>query len=120
MDGGHLLVARHLPPPTRRRCGKALEKSAEAIVALVYEKDKGPQRLNGNEPWLAKPVGLMPQNYRYWTVHFGLFQIGLLDSYTKHTSIRPLWRYLYPRSICNLCARLQMQAKVQVSSCATG
>ena len=34
-----------------------------------------------SEALCGEPVGLTPQDDRYWTIHFGPLQIGLLDCY---------------------------------------
>ncbi len=47
------------------------------------------QRVYLSEALCGEPVGLMPQDDRYWTVHFGPLQIGLLDSYANHTLHTP-------------------------------
>jgi len=41
------------------------------------------------EALCGEPVGLMPQDNRYGSVHFGPLQIGLLDSYANHTLHTP-------------------------------
>lgn len=42
-----------------------------------------------SEALCGEPVGLMPQDDRYWTLYFGPLQIGLLDSYTNRTLHTP-------------------------------
>jgi len=42
-----------------------------------------------SEALCGEPVGLMPQDNRYGSVHFGPLQIGLLDSYANHTLHTP-------------------------------
>ena len=47
-------------------------------------------RVHLSEALGGEPVGLMPQDDRYWTVHFGPLQIGVLDDYTYRTLHTPL------------------------------
>ena len=57
-------------------------------------RTNGEIKWNGGRVYLSEalcgePVGLMPQDDRYWTVHFGPLQIGVLDSYTYRTLHTP-------------------------------
>ncbi len=42
-----------------------------------------------SEALCGEPVGLTPQDDRYWTIRFGPLQIGLLDSYANRTLHTP-------------------------------
>ena len=49
-------------------------------------RTNGEIKWNGGRVYLSEalcgePVGLMPKDDRYWTIHFGSLQIGILDSY---------------------------------------
>ena len=57
-------------------------------------RTNGEIKWNGGRVYLSEalcgePVGLMPKDDRYWTIHFGPLQIGLLDSYAKSTLHTP-------------------------------
>lgn len=47
------------------------------------------QTLYLSEALCGEPVGLIPQDDRFWTIHFGPLQIGLLDSHAHRTLHTP-------------------------------
>ena len=47
------------------------------------------QRVYLSEPLCGEPVGLTPQDERFWTIRFGPLQIGLLDSQANRTLHTP-------------------------------
>ncbi len=57
-------------------------------------RTNGEIKWNGGRVYLSEalcgePVGLLPRDGRYWTIHFGPLQIGLLDSYANRTLHTP-------------------------------
>jgi len=106
--------ARRYRPSVRPYPKRVDSPEYEAGMTVRRVRTNGEIKWNGGRVYLSEalcgePVGLMPQDDRYWTIHFGPLQIGLLDSYanrTLYTCIHLLWCYLCPRSICNLCSRL--------------
>ena len=57
-------------------------------------RNNGEIKWNGGRVYLSEalcgePVGLFPQDDRYWTIHFGPLQIGLLDSHDYRTLHTP-------------------------------
>ncbi len=66
----------------------------ETGVTVRRVRTNGEIKWNGGRVYLSEalcgePVGLMPQDDRYWTIHFGPLQIGLLDSYANRTLHTP-------------------------------
>ena len=63
--------------------------------------------------WALKgePVGLVPQDDRYWTIWFGPLSIGLLDDHDRTVCIRLQKCHLCPRFKCYLCPRLHSEGE---------
>ncbi len=88
--------------PPARRYGPSARQYPRRVDSPEYEsgttvrrvRTNGEIKWNGGKVYLSEalcgePVGLMPKDERYWTVHFGPLQIGLLDSYANHTLHTP-------------------------------
>ena len=53
-----------------------LERSCDESAAMERSSGRG-KRVYLSEALCGEPVGLMPQDDRYWTIHFGPLKIGL-------------------------------------------
>ena len=86
--------ARQYQPSVRPYPKRVDSPEYEAGMTVRRVRTNGEIKWNGGRVYLSEalcgePVGLMPQDDRYWTIHFGLLQIGLLDSYANHTLHTP-------------------------------
>lgn len=86
--------ARQYQPSVRPYPKRVDSPEYEAGMTVRRVRTNGEIKWNGGRVYLSEalcgePVGLMPQDDRYWTIHFGLLQIGLLDSYANRTLHTP-------------------------------
>ena len=86
--------ARQYQPSARQYPSRVDSPEYESGMTVRRVRTNGEIKWNGGRVYLSEalvgePVGLMPQDGRYWTVHFGPLQIGLLDSYANHTLHTP-------------------------------
>jgi len=86
--------ARQYQPSVRPYPKRVDSPEYEAGMTVRRVRTNGEIKWNGGRVYLSEalcgePVGLMPQDDRYWTIHFGRLQIGLLDSYANHTLHTP-------------------------------
>ena len=88
--------------PPARRYHPSVRPYPRRVDSPEYESGTTVRRVrtNGEIKWqgqmvylsealCGEPVGLTSQDDRFWTVHFGPLQIGLLDSYANHTLHTP-------------------------------
>ena len=88
--------------PPAQRYGPSARPYPRRVNSPDYEgemtvrrvRTNGEIKWNGGRVYLSEalcgePVGLMPQDDRYWTIHFGPLQIGLLDNYANRTLHTP-------------------------------
>ncbi len=86
--------ARHYHPSERPYPRRVDSPEYETGMTVRRVRTNGEIKWNGGRVYLSEalcgePVGLMPRDGRYWTIHFGPLQIGLLDSYAKTTLHTP-------------------------------
>ena len=86
--------ARHYQPSARQYPSRVDSPEYGSGMTVRRVRSNGEIKWNGGKVYLSEalcgePVGLMPQDDRYWTVHFGPLQIGLLDTYANHTLHTP-------------------------------
>lgn len=86
--------ARQYQPSAREYPKRVDSPEYESGTTVRRVRTNGEIKWNGGRVYLSEalcgePVGLMPQDGRYWTVHFGPLQIGLLDTYANHTLHTP-------------------------------
>jgi len=86
--------ARRYQPSVRPYPKRVDSPEYEAGVTVRRVRTNGEIKWNGGRVYLSEalcgePVGLMPQDDRYWTIHFGPLRIGLLDSYANRTLHTP-------------------------------
>ncbi len=86
--------ARQYQPAARQYPRRVDSPEYEAGTTVRRVRTNGEIKWNGGRVYLSEalcgePVGLMPQDDRYWTIHFGPLQIGLLDSYANNTLHTP-------------------------------
>ncbi len=86
--------ARHYQPSVRPYPRRVDSPEYETGMTVRRVRTNGEIKWQGQRVYLSEalcgePVGLMPQDDRYWTIHFGPLQIGLLDSYANRTLHTP-------------------------------
>ncbi len=86
--------ARRYRPSVRPYPRRVDSPEYEAGTTVRRVRTNGEIKWNGGRVYLSEalcgePVGLMPHDDRYWTIHFGPLQIGLLDSYVSRTLHTP-------------------------------
>ncbi len=86
--------ARQYQPSVRPYPKRVDSPEYEAGVTVRRVRTNGEIKWNGGRVYLSEalcgePVGLTPQDDRFWTIHFGPLQIGLLDTYDNHTLHTP-------------------------------
>ena len=86
--------ARQYQPSVRPYPKRVDSPEYEAGTTVRRVRTNGEIKWNGGRVYLSEalcgePVGLTPQDDRYWTIHFGPLQIGLLDSYANRTLHTP-------------------------------
>jgi len=86
--------ARQYQPSARQYPSRVDSPEYESGMTVRRVRSNGEIKWNGGKVYLSEalcgePVGLMPQDDRYWTIHFGPLQIGLLDTYANHTLHTP-------------------------------
>ena len=86
--------ARHYQPSARQYPRRVDSPEYESGTTVRRVRSNGEIKWNGGRVYLSEtlcgePVGLTPKDNRYWTIHFGPLQIGLLDSYAKTTLHTP-------------------------------
>ena len=86
--------ARQYQPSARQYPRRVDSPEYQAQMTVRRVRTNGEIKWKGGLVYLSEalcgePVGLMPQDDRYWTIHFGPLQIGLLDSYAKRTLHTP-------------------------------
>jgi len=86
--------ARQYQPSVRPYPKRVDPPEYEAGITVRRVRTNGEIKWNGGRVYLSEalcgePVGLMPQDDRFWTIHFGPLQIGLLDNYAKRTLHTP-------------------------------
>ena len=88
--------------PPSRRYSASVRPYPKRVDSPEYESGTTVRRVrsNGEIKWqgqlvylsealCGEPVGLTPQDERFWTIRFGPLQIGLLDSYANRTLHTP-------------------------------
>ena len=88
--------------PPARRYRPSVRPYTRRVDSPEYESGTTVRRVrtNGEIKWqgqlvylsealCGEPVGLTPQDDRFWTIRFGPLQIGLLDNYTNRTLHTP-------------------------------
>ena len=86
--------ARRYRPSARQYPGRVDSPEYESGMTVRRVRTNGEIKWQGQRVYLSEalcgePVGLKPKDDRYWTVHFGPLQIGLLDSYASHALHTP-------------------------------
>lgn len=86
--------ARKYQPSVRPYPHRVASPEYPAGTTVRRVRSNGEIKWQGGKVYLSQalcgePVGLMPQDDRYWAVHFGPIQIGLLDSYAHRTLHTP-------------------------------
>ena len=81
--------ARQYQPAARQYPRRVDSPEYEAGTTVRRVRTNGEIKWQGGRVYLSEalcgePVGLMPQDDRYWTIHFGPLQIGLLDTYANN------------------------------------
>ena len=85
---GHQPHARRYHPSFRSYHTQVSAPEYEAGMTVRQARTNGQIKWKGNTIYLsealkAEPVGLAPQNDRFWTIRFGPLSIGLLDDYAR-------------------------------------
>ena len=90
------------PQPPTRRYRPSVRPYPRRVASPEYEagtmvrrvRTHGEIKWQGQRVYLSEalrgePVGLTPQDERFWTIRFGPLQIGLLDSQVNRTLHTP-------------------------------